>query len=68
MIGNEGAKALAELLQFGDTAITHVDLSRNLIGEDGGQELLNALCSNTRIVEFEFTFGNPISNKLGRLF
>jgi tRNA A-37 threonylcarbamoyl transferase component Bud32 len=35
-IGNAGAEALGKLLQFHDNTITHMDLTRNLIGTDGG--------------------------------
>ena len=67
-IGNKGAEALAKLLQSHDQSITHVDLSRNAIGADGGHHLLTALQTTTRIVQFEIKYGNPVSSKMGRIF
>jgi hypothetical protein len=35
-IGNEGAKGLGKFIMENDTTLTHLDLTRNRIAEDGG--------------------------------
>lgn len=67
-ISNDGAIALADFIKNFDHTITHLDITRNRIGADGGQALLEALSTTTRIVEFEIKYGNPISSKMGRIF
>ena len=48
--------------------MTHLDVTRNRIAEDGGQSLLDAIQSTMRIVDCKITYGNLISNKMGRIF
>lgn len=38
-----------------------------MIGQDGGKAILDALNATTRIVDCQFKYGNPISNKMGRI-
>lgn len=67
MISNAGAKHLGEFLTKMDHTLTHLDLTRNRIGQDGGQAILDALNATTRIVDCQMKYGNPISNKMGRI-
>ena len=67
-ISNEGAKRLAKLIKEEDNALTHLDIERNRVGSDGGAALLDALSTTTRIVSCNIVYGNPISNKMGRVF
>ena len=48
-ISNEGAKKLAQFIKEGDSTLTHLDVERNRIGQDGGAALLDALSTTTRI-------------------
>ena len=50
-----------------DHTLTHFDVTRNRIGQDGGQSILDALEKTTRIVDCQIKYGNPISNKMGRI-
>ena len=47
-IGDEGAKALAEMLRNNQT-IENLSLSSNQIGPDGGETLIASLCDNTTL-------------------
>jgi len=67
MIGNQGAKCLATFMIENDHTLTHLDVTRNRIGQDGGQAILAALEQTTRIVDCQIKYGNPISNKMGRI-
>ena len=67
MIGNQGAKCLAKFMSESDSTLTHLDLTRNRIGQVGGQAMLDALNATTRIVDCQMKYGNPLSNKLGRV-
>ena len=67
-ISNDGAKKLATFIKEGDRTLTHLDVERNTIGQDGGAALLDALSSTTRIQSCQIKYGNPISNKMGRVF
>ena len=42
-------------------------MTRNRIGQDGGQSILDALYATTRIIDCQIKYGNPISNKMGRV-
>ena len=66
-ISNAGAKCLSSFISEEDHALTHLNITRNRIGQDGGQAILAALNSTTRIVECQIAYGNPISNKMGRI-
>ena len=48
-ISNEGAKKLAAFIKEDDNTLTHLDVERNRIGQDGGEALLEALSTTTRI-------------------
>ena len=48
-ISNEGAEKLAVFIKEGDNTLTHLDVERNRIGQDGGGALLDALTTTTRI-------------------
>ena len=48
-ISNEGAKKLAKFIKEGDGTLTHLDVERNRIGQDGGAALLESLSTTTRI-------------------
>ena len=50
-ISNAGAIALGEFISQYDETLTHLDITRNRIGQKGGQAILNALKANTRIIE-----------------
>ena len=66
-ISNNGAKCLANFISESDNTLTHLDLTRNKIGQDGGVAILDALNSTTRIIDCQIKYGNPISNKMGRV-
>jgi len=66
-ISNQGAKMLSNFVQEFDHTLTHLDVTRNHIGQDGGQAILDALNATTRIVDCQIKYGNPISNKMGRI-
>ena len=42
-ISNEGAKKLAKFIKEGDNTLTHLDLERNRVGQDGGSAILDAI-------------------------
>ena len=67
MISNAGAKYLGDFIQNQDETLTVIDVSRNRIGQEGGQAILDALNATTRITDCQIKYGNPISNKLGRV-
>ena len=67
MIGNQGAKCLGKFISESDSTLTHLDLTRNRIGQVGGQAMLDALNATTRIVDCQMAYGNPLSNKMGRV-
>ena len=48
-ISNDGAKKLAQFIKEDDNTLTHLDVERNRIGQDGGAALLDALSTTTRI-------------------
>ena len=64
-ISNKGATKLSQFIRTGDSALTHLDLERNYIGDDGGVALLKALSENYRMISCALKYGNPISDKLG---
>lgn len=66
-ISNQGATCLGEFISDYDETLTHLDVTRNRIGVKGGQAILNALNATTRIIDCQIKFGNPISNKMGRI-
>ena len=63
-ITNKGAIKLSQFIRNGDETLTHLDIERNYIGDDGGMALLKALSENYRIISLEIKYGNPISEKL----
>ena len=64
-ISNKGAIKLSHFIRNGDNTLTHLDVERNYIGDDGGMSLLKALSENYRMISCELKYGNPISDKLG---
>lgn len=66
-ISNQGAKCISAFISDQDSTLTHIDVTRNRIGQDGGQAILDALYKTTRITECLIKYGNPISNKMGRI-
>ena len=67
-IGNKGAIKLSNFIRNEDQTLTHIDLERNYIGDDGGHDLLKSLSSNYRIVQCKMKYGNPISENLKGYF
>ena len=67
-IGNKGAIKLSNFIRTGDQTLTHIDLERNYIGDDGGHELLKSLSFNYRIIQCKLKYGNPISENLAGCF
>ena len=66
-ISNQGAQSLGKFISENDETLTHLDITRNRIGQDGGKAILDALNATTRIVDCQFKYGNPISSKMGRI-
>ena len=60
-IGNEGAKAFAELLGDPTTHLRVLDLYRNQIGDSGGDALAKAMNQNVSLHELNITY-NRIHN------
>ena len=59
---------MARFIKVEDNTLTHLDIERNRVGSDGGAALLDALSTTTRIVSCNIVYGNPISNKMARVF
>merc|ERR1712064_121857 len=53
-INNAGAKAIAEMLRA-NTTITHLDLSWNDLGVDGGIALLDGLKHNSTLIDCQLS-------------
>ena len=49
-ISNKGAITLSQWIKYGDKTLTHLDIERNYIGDDGGVALLECLEANYRII------------------
>jgi Ran GTPase-activating protein (RanGAP) involved in mRNA processing and transport len=65
-IGNRGAIALADFIRKADKTLQVLELERNEIQDEGGEELLKAAQSNMRIELMNMSFGNPMRDKICR--
>lgn len=67
-IGNEGTKAIAEVLKVTGHIIS-LDLSKNNVTADGAAYLADALLRNSSLVELNLAMGETIGasrNKIGK--
>jgi Ran GTPase-activating protein (RanGAP) involved in mRNA processing and transport len=65
-IGNPGAIALANFIRKSDKTLQVLELERNEIHDEGGEEILKAAQSNMRIECCNMSFGNPMRQKICR--
>ena len=68
MISDTGAYELADLINGYDQTLTDINLNRNMIGQGGGNHLLEAIHNTIRIENFQIAFGNQISGSMANAF
>jgi hypothetical protein len=59
-IGDKGAIAIAKYIRSADKTLTSLELERNLIQDEGGEALLNAMQTNMRMECCKMAYGNPL--------
>lgn len=65
LITNDGALQLIDWITNYDQTLTHLDVSRNRISRAGAEAFLKALEGQTRIIDFQIAYGNPIPLEVG---